>query len=270
MFRHLAVLGLLGALTTSALASFEMLLVADNGANTTPTRRIHRFDPDSGVYLGAFGNFSSDIRCMKIRQSRNEAYVAAGSTLYVFDYNTGALKKDFFGGGFTDIAFSQDDTTFYGVNGTSSIYKATTAALDAGSFSPSIWVNDTSALITSVAVTSGNKVMTGQTRSGGPYTYYYDAVSPGAGQFVTSFSPGVTLGAAANINGGGSLQSLSYFGTGYMYSYGSSGSGTTFYWTSQIGTATAASAAHSGAYMVGIDAATPTQGLITRFASTGA
>lgn len=270
MVKHLASIGLFGAFTTCALASFEMLLVADNGANTTPTRRIHRFDPDSGVYLGAFGNFSSDIRCMEIRQSRNEAYVIAGTTLYVFDYNTGALKKDFGGWAFTDIAFSQDDSTFYALNGTSSIYKTTTAAMDAGSFFPSMWLNDASAIMTSVAVTLGNQVMTGQTRSGQPYVYSYDAISPGAGLPSTAFNPGVTLGAAANINGGGSLQALSFFGIGYAYRYTSSGLGSTFYYTSQIGTATAVSAAHSGMYLTGIDAVTPTQGLITKFADSGA
>ena len=270
MVKHLASIGLFGALTTCALASFEMLLVADNGANTTPTRRIHRFDPDSGVYLGAFGNFSSDIQSIEIRQSRNEAYVTAGSTLYVFDYNTGALKKDFGGWVFTDVAFSQDDSTFYAVGGTSSIYKTTTAFMDAGSFSPAIWVNDASATMTSVAVTWGNKVMTGQTRSGQAAVYSYDATNPGTGTGVTGFNPGVVLGAAATIGGGGSLQALSYSGLGYAYRYGSSGFGSSFYYTSQIGTATAASAAHSGAYLVGIDAATPTQGLITRFANSGA
>lgn len=270
MVKHLASIGLFGALTTCALASFEMLLVADNGANTIPTRRIHRFDPDSGVYLGAFGNFSSDIRCMKIRQSRNEAYVVAGFTLYVFDYNTGALKKDFGGWTFTDIAFSQDDSTFYGVTGSNIIYKTSTAAMDTGSFSPSNWLTVSGATMTSVAVTSSNLVMSGQIRTGSSFVYAYNASSPGAGAMVTSFSPSVTMAAAANVNGGGSLQSYSFAGLGRATRYDVAGNQFAVLTSPQIGTATAASAAHSGAYLVGIDAATPTQGVITRFADSGA
>ena len=268
---RIALLIVATGVSSMAFGSFELLLVADNGANTTATRRIHRFDPDSGAYLGAFGNFSTDIRSLTIRQARNEAIVTAGANIFVFDYNTGALKQDFSSTTFTDIAFSQDDTYFYGVTGGSTIWRTTTAAMDAGAFAISAFVTEaTTTQISSIAATAGGYLVTGQNRAGSLFGYRYDATS-GVSAQVAAFSPGVTLGAAENVAGGGAIQALSFSGNGRLLRFGSSGTsiGSTVP-ASGIGTATAASAAHTGSYLVGIDLVTPTQGLITRFTSTGA
>ena len=272
MVRPIVLLALMGSLSTAALASFEMLLVADNGANTTATRRIHRFDPDTGVYLGAFGNFSTDIKSMTIRQARNEAIVTAGANIFVFDYNTGALKQDFSSTTFTDIAFSQDDNYFFGVTGGSVIWRTTTAAMDAGSFSISAFVSEGATVqITSIATTSAGLLITGQNRGGSPFEYSYNGVSGGVGTLSTTYTAGVTFGAAENLPGGGAIQAYSFGGVGRAVRYSSGGfSGGANFAASGIGTATAVAAAHTGGFIVGIDAVTPTQGLITRFTSPGA
>lgn len=76
----------------TAHASFELLLVADNGANTFETRRIHRFEARTGVYLGAFGGFDNAIQSTWLRQSTNSLFVMEGSNTSEWDYNTGDLK----------------------------------------------------------------------------------------------------------------------------------------------------------------------------------
>lgn len=271
MVRPLCLLALMGSVCSSALASFEMVLVADNGSNSTATRRIHRFDPDTGVYLGAFGNFSTDIRSMTIRQGRNEAIVTAGSGVYVFDYNTGALKRDYSSTTFTDIAISQDDTYFYGVTGGSVIWRTTTAAMDAGSLPISAFITEASTTqISSIAATAGGNIVTGQNRAGALTTFSYNGVSGGVGTQTVAFSPGSTLGAAENVRGGGAIQAYNFSGVGRAVRFSSFGSQSgALFVASGIGTATAAAAAHTGGFVAGIDALTPTQGLVTRFTSTG-
>ena len=271
MVRPLCLLALMGSVCSSALASFEMVLVADNGSNSTATRRIHRFDPDTGVYLGAFGNFSTDIRSMTIRQSRNEAIVTAGSGIFVFDYNTGALKQDFSSTIFTDIAVSQDDTFFYGVTGSNIVWRTTTAAMDAGSLPISAFITEaTTTQISSIAAALGGAIVTGQNRAGALSTYSYNGVSGGVGTQNAAFTPGATLGAAENVRGGGTIQAFNFSGIGRAIRFSSSGFqfGGIFV-ANGIGTATAAAAAHTGGFVAGIDALTPTQGLVTRFSSTG-
>ena len=75
----------------SANASFEMLLVLDAG-----TKSVHRFDPQSGAYLGAFGaGWLNNPQSIVIDQSKGLAYVrdtvggAGEGAIIAFDYNTG-------------------------------------------------------------------------------------------------------------------------------------------------------------------------------------
>lgn len=90
-----------------AFASFELVLVADNGNNTFGTRRIHRFDGNTGVYLGNFGGFGSDIIGTHLDQSSRTLFVMTndGRTAE-YDYNTGALKAGYFNGMFTVSTFA--------------------------------------------------------------------------------------------------------------------------------------------------------------------
>lgn len=83
-----------------AHASFEMLLVLDAG-----TKSIHRFDPQSGAYLGQFGaGWLNNPQSIVIDQSTGTAYVrdtlagAGIGAIVAFDYNTGERKAGFIGG----------------------------------------------------------------------------------------------------------------------------------------------------------------------------
>lgn len=76
-----------------AQASFELALVLDR-----TTRKVHRFDAQTGTYMGAFGNFSATVLTLSINQSANEvivwdpgAYAGSGAA-YHYNYNTGALN----------------------------------------------------------------------------------------------------------------------------------------------------------------------------------
>lgn len=68
-----------------AQASFTLALVGDNIG-----RCIHRYDLDSGVYLGKFGQFAlASVYTLGLDQTRNKLYVADNSTIKAFNYNTG-------------------------------------------------------------------------------------------------------------------------------------------------------------------------------------
>lgn len=99
MLRKLMLAGLVVASSIPAWASFEMLLVADNGPSTAPNRKVHRFDPQTGVYLGSFGFFNSNIQSLALDQSTNSVYVfASNQVISRYDYNTGNLISTFAAG----------------------------------------------------------------------------------------------------------------------------------------------------------------------------
>jgi len=90
--RYMAVL-VIASLAASSVASFEMVLVADDGQNTVATRKIHRFDPVSGVYLGSFGGFNASITSTYLNQSTNSLFVMSANGFTEWNYNTGLLKN---------------------------------------------------------------------------------------------------------------------------------------------------------------------------------
>ncbi len=91
--RSVLVLGL-AVVGTAAKASFELVMVADNGTGTFASRKIHRFDGDNGVYLGSFGGFGGDIVGTHLNQTTNSLFVYTNDfRLAEYDYNTGALKR---------------------------------------------------------------------------------------------------------------------------------------------------------------------------------
>lgn len=95
MWRGIVVLSL-GAVTLSAQASFELMLVADNGNGTFAQRKIHRFDPVSGAYLGKFGDFSGNIIQTHLRKDTNQIYVSTSDgAVAVYNYNTGLRQASF-------------------------------------------------------------------------------------------------------------------------------------------------------------------------------
>lgn len=80
----------------AAQASFELVMVADNGSGTFASRKIHRFDGDSGVYLGSFGGFGGDIIGTHLNQTTNSMFVfTSDSRMAEYNYNTGALVRSY-------------------------------------------------------------------------------------------------------------------------------------------------------------------------------
>lgn len=89
----------LSLFAAKAQASFELLLMLDYG-----DKRIKRFDPDTGTYMGqfganklvnpqriAFGPNPGELLVTDVIDSLNRF-----SVIHVFDYNTGALKRQTF------------------------------------------------------------------------------------------------------------------------------------------------------------------------------
>ena len=88
-------LAVLSALASSASASFELILALDKGNGSTQGR-IHRYDGDTGTYLGSFAQgWVNSTSTMLINQAANTVYVNTGTSLRAFDYNTGELKRTF-------------------------------------------------------------------------------------------------------------------------------------------------------------------------------
>ncbi|MCE9558713.1 MAG: PEP-CTERM sorting domain-containing protein [Armatimonadetes bacterium] len=82
------VFALLGCVAVSAFsqASFELVLALD-----TTNRTVHRYDGDTGTYLGNFGNLriGSGAFAMGVDQARNKVYVGTDEGIKAFNYNTG-------------------------------------------------------------------------------------------------------------------------------------------------------------------------------------
>lgn len=74
-------------LGTSAFASFDLVFVADTGTDT-----IHRFDGDTGVYLGSFGaGFLVDPMSIAIDKPNNRLCVSASNGVFQMDLWNGNL-----------------------------------------------------------------------------------------------------------------------------------------------------------------------------------
>ncbi|MCE9557449.1 MAG: hypothetical protein K8R88_00715, partial [Armatimonadetes bacterium] len=88
MRKSLFVFALVGVAQLS-LASYELALVADFWG-----KKIDRYDPVSGAYLGSFGgNFLVNPSDVSVDQTNGLAYVAdqGDSRMSVFNYSTGEL-----------------------------------------------------------------------------------------------------------------------------------------------------------------------------------
>lgn len=90
-----------------SMASFEMALITDSSKGV-----VHRYDLDTGAYLGSFGN--GDLvgtQAIAIDQSRQWAFVGTGTTqggLAIYNYNTGEFiaSTDQVAGTSPDLAFN--------------------------------------------------------------------------------------------------------------------------------------------------------------------
>ena len=87
--RSLFLCALIGVVATSH-ASFDLLLVPDQGSAFGPVyNRIHRYDGDTGAYLGFFNAGTSSIGSMAADSANGTAYIYAASRIYGYDYSTG-------------------------------------------------------------------------------------------------------------------------------------------------------------------------------------
>lgn len=86
----------------SAFASFELVMVADRG-----TKSVHRFDGNTGLYMGQFGNgYLQNPMSIALDQANNRVFVldqigtgngssAATVRVWSFNYNTGEYLNSF-------------------------------------------------------------------------------------------------------------------------------------------------------------------------------
>lgn len=90
--RFLSILGL-ALIHVPALASYDLLLVPDEGTNS-----VHRFDGTSGAYLGEFGKGRLSFpQSVAVDPSTGRAYVTSFFTnsIQVYNYSTGLFLNEF-------------------------------------------------------------------------------------------------------------------------------------------------------------------------------
>ncbi|MCE9559606.1 MAG: hypothetical protein K8R88_11715, partial [Armatimonadetes bacterium] len=239
-------------LVSAAQASFELLLVGDNGANTTPTRRMHRFDGVTGTYLGAFGNFDSDIRAVVLRQAQNQVLIQTANRLFIHNYNTGELINDIGTATVTSMSINTTNNYLYYVNGGQNILRTSLAQLDLGFISPELVLTDSGATsISSIGVTGSGYLVTGQVRGGLGYEYKYSPTL--VGSTSSYWSPGVVTNQVGVGPNGRVGQAITYSGRGYVERYDATGNYTGDSIALSLSTGIASAAGHVGDYLVGTD-----------------
>lgn len=78
-------------LPSAALASFDLVFVADAGTDS-----IHRFDADSGVYLGSIGAGAlTDPNTLVVDQTNNRLIVGAINGIFTYDLWAGTLLSHY-------------------------------------------------------------------------------------------------------------------------------------------------------------------------------
>ncbi len=140
-------------LTASAQASFELLLVADNGSNTFGTRAVHRFDPVSGAYMGKFGGFNADISSTHLDQATNSLYVITATETSRWNYNTGEYMSShsyFSSTTLSAVRPSGDRAAYFSGTTFAEIYgfptngtPVATPSVSGAAFRTGIWTSDT-------------------------------------------------------------------------------------------------------------------------------
>lgn len=124
MIMRLPLIALLALSAVASQASFDLMLIGDNGDNTTFGRKIHRYDPVTGAYLGSFGNFSTPIRHMAIDRTNKRVAVLGFSTVQFYDYNNGNFLFETNSVGARTIRLNAAGTHFIVANQTGRIWRA--------------------------------------------------------------------------------------------------------------------------------------------------
>lgn len=109
-------------LSKSAHASFDLVLVLDQNS-----RSVHRYDGDTGTYLGRIQiSTSTTMRNMGVDQANNRVYVSDSLGLHAYNYNTGAHQFSVFAStSVSDIAFRPNGTLIRGSTGSSVLFELT-------------------------------------------------------------------------------------------------------------------------------------------------
>lgn len=229
-----------------AQASFELLLVADNGANTSfSDRKIHRFDPVTGTYLGNFGGFANAITSTHINQATNSLFVTTGFEMTEWDYNTGLMKGHYaLGGSLWQAAVNPSGTRRLAFDLFSNILVydfpfgglPNAIAFGGNNYASGVFIDDTTIITYDNGI---NRFRTITTNA---------AVTTGAISLTTTSALGATgYGQMSRVGGANFVVMPGAEGMFHHYSPGSLGSG-----TSSIpggGQGLGAAAAHSGFFI---------------------
>ncbi len=109
-------LSALGLSVSSAFASFELAILTDASTG------FHRFDAETGIYLGAFGaGRSGGVLSTWANQSTSRFYAMDAAGIQSFDYSTGAYLGYVNYGAVTGYATNDTNGDFVNVNGTATI-----------------------------------------------------------------------------------------------------------------------------------------------------
>lgn len=204
-------------------ASFELILAMDRG--TGSNGKVHRYDGDSGTYLGSFASgWVGASSVMAVNQSANELAVGTGGFIRIFNYNTGELKRTLFTGNtLTTLTYAGGNNFSYTLGTVSGIFTINSIAGGAstiatgtfGAFVKHLVVNGSDIRYTD---SSTNQVFR-STNGGTTFTSYgIPAVA-------------LTGGLAQGIASGNNYNDIYYTSTsvgGIYYDYGSGAGSLTF------------------------------------------
>lgn len=116
-------LAMVAGLAGSASASFDLLLVLDSGQGV-----VHRYDGDTGVYLGNFGGGTlGTVRGITVDKASSTAFVSHDNGYSSWNYNTGTFNfyLGIFGPTVDDISTTSDgQLLFAAISGLSPLRKA--------------------------------------------------------------------------------------------------------------------------------------------------
>lgn len=234
----------LGVIAASANASYELALVLDR-----TTKKVHRFDAESGAYLGAFGSFSASVTSIKVNPAKGECLVfdSGYGAVFTYDYSSGELKS-VSSGWISSLPCVSVNTTnqhwYFPVNTT--IYEYTALGTSsigghpvsgAASLGDMEWIDSTKAFL-------------GQTGSGTCYVYDFNSNSIVGTTTHSVAMLGVTVLPYTYPDGGSALVGISANGTVYLDKY----SGALFQigsFASGIAAAKDVAALHAGIIAVG-------------------
>ena len=244
-----------GALPSSAFASFDLLLQADQDASGFA--EIDRYDPVSKIYLGSFSIIGSMPTSIAASTARGELYTRVGSnTVDVYNYSTGDyLRTIRMNGG--ALGVSADGQNIQ------SIHLGNLISVNAAN-----------------GLASGSVALTGMTTTGNAFSLSPSGaviVADDAGLAFKSFSAGGALISSSAYTGGvtavkqlaSRVGSVGSIGSNTNSFLGTSNIATTLYGVTEattgvlsgtsrgtgLTTNTAALNAHNGMYFVGVNGA---------------